>query len=349
MPAAPAVGGAAAGRWRRACSITSSSALGARLGERGQQRTGDLRAGGVAAGVRDPAAQVTAFPGQRQRAGRLAVELRAEVDQPPHRAGPSVTSARTASHVAEAGAGASACPAGAALASRPGRARRRRRPAPSGSSRRRARDLVASRIRAAGSARRIASTVVTPATPEPTTTTSVSLRQPGGGASRRPGDHAAASPPRSGSRAGCALSISRVVPTRGGDQQQRGPAMAGPDLGEGIRIGEHQVVELHRRARRGGRSEHGPAAASTAAAPWPATAARGRQRPRQGQRARRARPATGRRCGWMSPARRGRDAAARPRSARRGQGQSPSAGSAPAAARPSRRIPPCRARSAGTA
>ena len=98
--------------------------------------------------------------------------------------------------------------------------------------------MVASRIRASGSARRIASTVVTPATPEPTTTTSVSLRQPGGGASSVSGDHAAAADLQAD------VVDQPGRPDAGGDQQHGGTAVARPDLGEGVRIGEHEVVEL---------------------------------------------------------------------------------------------------------
>ena len=39
----------------------------ARLGQRREQRTGDLRAGRVTASVRDAAAQMSAFPGERER------------------------------------------------------------------------------------------------------------------------------------------------------------------------------------------------------------------------------------------------------------------------------------------
>ena len=61
---------------------------GTSLREGGQQRTRDLRAGRVTAGVRDPASQVTAFPGERERSGRLPVKLSAQRDQPAHRTWP---------------------------------------------------------------------------------------------------------------------------------------------------------------------------------------------------------------------------------------------------------------------
>ena len=81
--------------------------LGARagLGEGDQQRARDLRTGRVAASVRDPAAQVTAFPGQRQRTRRLAVELRAKVDEPPDGAGPIGHERAHSSHVTDASPG----------------------------------------------------------------------------------------------------------------------------------------------------------------------------------------------------------------------------------------------------
>src|SRR5215475_5259251 len=58
--------------------------------ERGEQGPGDLRARSVAARVDDPATQMTAFPGEGERPGRLMlpVEGGAELDEPPHRAGP---------------------------------------------------------------------------------------------------------------------------------------------------------------------------------------------------------------------------------------------------------------------
>ena len=50
-------------------------------GDRVDQRPLDLRAGGIAAGVRDPVPQMAALAGQRQGARRVAVELRTPGDQ----------------------------------------------------------------------------------------------------------------------------------------------------------------------------------------------------------------------------------------------------------------------------
>ena len=78
-----------------ACSTTSMPAS-SRTG--GHQRAGDLRAGGVAARVRDAVAEVAALAGQRdgagRRRGRSARPGRSARAPPP---GPSVTSTRTAS------------------------------------------------------------------------------------------------------------------------------------------------------------------------------------------------------------------------------------------------------------
>ena len=49
--------------------------------ERGDERPGDLGAGGVAAGVGDPVAVVAALAGQLDLAAGVAVELRAEGDE----------------------------------------------------------------------------------------------------------------------------------------------------------------------------------------------------------------------------------------------------------------------------
>ena len=79
------------------------SGAGLRQGE--EKRAGDLGPGGVAARVRDPAAQVTAFPGQGERAIGLAVELSAERDQPPDGVGPVGHQGANRFDVAEPGAG----------------------------------------------------------------------------------------------------------------------------------------------------------------------------------------------------------------------------------------------------
>ncbi len=58
--------------------------------DRGDERALDLRAGGVAAGMRDPVAMVAALAGQRQHALGRVVEVGAERDQLADRLGPLV-------------------------------------------------------------------------------------------------------------------------------------------------------------------------------------------------------------------------------------------------------------------
>ncbi len=99
--------------------------------------------------------------------------------------GPSVTSARTAA-VSQTPAPAVSVSARCCSGESPGPSAAAMPPCahrvePSSST-----DLVTSRMRASGRLRRIDSTAVTPATPEPTTTTSASSRQPGSGASSLP-------------------------------------------------------------------------------------------------------------------------------------------------------------------
>ena len=73
--------------------------------DRGDQRPLDLRAGGVAAGVRDPVAVVAALAGQRQLAGGGVVEVGAERDQLADRVGALGDQHPDGLRVAGAGAG----------------------------------------------------------------------------------------------------------------------------------------------------------------------------------------------------------------------------------------------------
>ncbi len=95
--------------------------------------------------------------------------------------------------------------------------------------------------------------------------TSVSLRQPGGGASSVPAI----------TRAAADLQADVVDqprrPDTGGHQQHGRPAVAGPDLLEAIRIGKHQVVEYHGRICQSGLVENGAGRGQHGCRPRPAT------------------------------------------------------------------------------
>ena len=71
----------------RACSTTSMPGSSTHPVQRGDQRAGDLGAGGVAAGVRDAVAVVAALAGQLDLAPGVAVELRPERDELAHPVG----------------------------------------------------------------------------------------------------------------------------------------------------------------------------------------------------------------------------------------------------------------------
>ena len=130
--AAVRVGAAGRGRGRARRAGCAGTAA-----DRGDERALHLRAGRVAAGVHDPVAGVAALAGQRERAGAVAVEGRAQLDelaQPargPRCTAPGRRRRRTARRPRRG------CPAGAPPGCRRPPARRRRRPAPSGWSRRR--------------------------------------------------------------------------------------------------------------------------------------------------------------------------------------------------------------------
>ena len=117
-----------------ACSTSRTSSAGPHGRD---ERALHLGAGGVTAGVHDPVAVMPALARQRQTAGGIAVERRAERDQ--------LAQARRAlgaQHphgvdVAQPDAGDERVAAGAPRGCRRARARRPPRPAPSGSSRRR--------------------------------------------------------------------------------------------------------------------------------------------------------------------------------------------------------------------
>ena len=116
----------------------------------GDERALDLRAGRVAAGVRDAVAVVTALAGQRQLAVGGAVEpgARAEPARAP-RPGPRAPARRTAASSQTPAPATHRVRGSAGRASPRRRARRRCRPAPTGSSRRPSTSLVTSRTRSA--------------------------------------------------------------------------------------------------------------------------------------------------------------------------------------------------------
>ena len=106
--------------------------------DRGDERPLDLRAGGVAAGVRDPVAVVPAFPAQREVAVD-GVEPRTQLDQVPDGVRSFRDQDADSLRIAQARRRRRGCPGGAPRASPPDRGRPRSRPGPTGSSRRRRR------------------------------------------------------------------------------------------------------------------------------------------------------------------------------------------------------------------
>ena len=143
----------------------------------------------------------------------------------------------------------------------------------------------------------IRSAVVSPAMPEPTTTTSVSTIQPGAGASSRCGRLIGAAHRTVAQRlpsSTATLSISRAEPTRAATSNRAGPA-AGPVRAPGRAAPGSPAARPRRRPAPGRGGEHrlgGPGGV-------PAGPQRGTERPG----ARRARPARAARCGSTAPAR----------------------------------------------
>src|SRR5262249_3439950 len=133
-------------------------------------------------------------------------------------------------------------------------------------------DLVTSSTLRPGSALRAARAVVTPATPEPTTTTSARLTQPGSGASSRRAAVLARGddPPRplammvrssgviSASDGQCHVVDQPGAAYLGGDKQQGRTRIVRADLAERPRIDQRQVVDDQRRIGRGRLGENNP-------------------------------------------------------------------------------------------
>ena len=169
---------------------------------------------------------------------------------------------------------------------------------------------------------RSCSAVVSPAMPEPTTTTSVSAVQPGVGRGSRRG------------RTVTAVTVD-VVDQPGACRPGPRPA-AGPRRAPGVGPGRRRAARGSRRRRRA-RGEHGAGRGSSTGLAPPAASPAGEQRPGQRQRV----PSLVRRevdvaAGQRQPVRlahgRHADASRRP-----GRGRAPSGGSASAAGSPSRR------------
>ena len=209
--------------------------------ERGDERARDLGAGRVAAGVRDPVAVVAALAGQLDLAAGVAVELGAERHELAHPVGPlgdqdahglasqSPTPATSVSSRCSCGVSS-----GSSAAAMPPWAQA---VDPADST-----VLVTSSTRSTRSRRRSAQ--VSPAMPEPTTTTSALVVHPGAGAVRRRGsvdgawpasgrrqtsaracgtsENTSSAPPPGPTSSGM-LSMRRVVPTRAATASRASP------------------------------------------------------------------------------------------------------------------------------
>ena len=225
----------------RACSTTSMPGSSTTAVQRGDERAGDLGAGGVAAGVRDPVAVVPALAGQLDLAAGVAVELGTERDElahprrAPRSPGCAPPRGRTARRRRRG------CRRGAPAGCPRGRAPRRCRPGPTAVEPADSTVLVTSSTRSTRSRSRSAQ--VSPAMPEPTTTTSALVVHPGAGALSRRGsvtgvtgipapqtsaracdtsENTSSAPPPGPTRSGV-LSISRVVPTRAATASSASP------------------------------------------------------------------------------------------------------------------------------
>ena len=156
----------------------------------GDQRPLDLGPGGVAAGVRDPVAVVAALAGQRQLAVGAVVEVGAERDQLVDRLGTLVDQHAHRVEVAGTGAGHEGVVL-VLLGGVPGPSAAAMPPCAHWVEPAARTSLVTTRTLSTWSRSR--SAAVRPAMPEPMTTTSAVVVQPGSGAVRRPGSRRTAS------------------------------------------------------------------------------------------------------------------------------------------------------------
>ena len=175
-PAGPAVGGRAAGRAPARARPAGSTGRGAppRAAPAAPRRRSRRRRRARSGRAWWPPSRVSISEPSGSRSNSAP-----QRDQLAHRGpGPRSTSTPHRRRVAQPDAGDQRCRAACAAGVSAGRARRRCRPAPSGSSRRRA--ALVTTVTAAPASRRC-SAAVSPAMPEPTTTTSASAVQPGSG------------------------------------------------------------------------------------------------------------------------------------------------------------------------
>ena len=274
--------GAGPRRGRARCTSMPGSSWTA--SQRGDERPGDLLAGGVAAGVGDPVAVVAALAGQRDLAVRRHGRTRRRGR--PARApapGPRCTSARDRARRRRRRRRPPACRAGARSGESAGSSAAAMPPwahsvDPSYST-----VLVTSSTRS--TRWRSRSAAVSPAMPEPTTMTSAEMVQPGSGAAQPAGRvsaHALApgrsrsmpgrcrrrppAPRRRGPRRTGTLSISRVVPTRAATASRASPRYHSGTSSQGLRVHQHEVVHQRPAARR---TSTARAARRTAAGPRP--------------------------------------------------------------------------------